>query len=355
MKPCELTVGPAQVAIPRARLVSLGFFGYPDGIFGVTKDGDRYTFYAAHARPVSGPHQRGVPPDPPRQSTIGRLVGTLDDPAAFEGKPLIQIGGLKAALDYIGGGPVYRDAASGMLLLFYHAERWPQLQGDQFWASYGIARSNDGGLTWTDLGEFYTPEVPFVDSVPPGTAQFARTVPLPAAAYVIVNGYFYVYAKDRPAYDKPTTWLTVARARVTDVVAAAASGAVSPWNKYFNGAWTEPGLGGKASPLETGNPAVRNSDVAFSQATGRYVMVVIAAISADRDGVYLIESDDGLAWGPRRAIDEGPNLKLFPAVVGLGADPRAVGAQFNVYYPTNRQNQPDTNIVRRVITCARGA
>jgi hypothetical protein len=168
---------------------------------------------------------------------------------------------------------------------------------------------------------------------------------------VIVNGSFYVYAKDRSSYDKPTTFLTVARARVADVVSGAQTGTVTPWLKYFNGAWSEPGLGGKASGLENGNPQVRNSDVAFDQATMRYVMVAIGAVSADKDVVYLIESDDGITWGPRRVIDDGPNPKLFPTIVGLGSDPRVVGAQFNVYYPRNKQNQVDTDLLRRVIMC----
>lgn len=104
--------------------MSLGFFGFPDGIFGTVKDSDRVTWYAAHARPdPSGPHQRAVPPAAPKQASIARLVGTLDDPAAFEATPVVPISGMKAALDYVGGGPIYRDAGTGMLLLFYHAER----------------------------------------------------------------------------------------------------------------------------------------------------------------------------------------------------------------------------------------
>ena len=349
-RPCDLTVGSAQVAIPRSKLVALGLSGsFPDGIFGVLRDGERYSFYAARAFPAT--HARSIPPGMPTNSTIARMVGTLDDPTAFQVTPNIPVTGVKAPLDYLGGGPIYRDAASGMMLLFYHAERWPKGMGSQFWASYGIARSMDAGASWVDLGEFYTPEVPFVDDVPVGTAAGARSVPVPAAAYLIVNGFFYVYAKDRASYDTPVSFLTVARAPVADVISAAQRGIVSPWMKYYRGTWTEPGLGGKASQLENGNPAVRNSDVVFSQATGRYLMVVIGAVNADNDGVYLIESSDGLVWGPRRAIDEGPRQKLFPTIVGLGSDPRVVGEQFYLYYPNDRQNQPDTDILRRSITC----
>jgi hypothetical protein len=335
--------------VPRARLTALGFQGFPDGSLGASRDGDRVTFYGSHA--FGGTHARGVPPGRPTNSAIARIVGTVDDPIAFEAKTAVPITGVKAALDYLGGGPVYRDPVSGLRILFYHAERWPAGHSDQFWASYGIATSTDGGLSWVDAGEFYTPEVPFVDEVPAGTAPFARTVSVPSASYVIVDGSFYVYAKDRPSYDRPTTFLTVARAPVADVVSAAQRGTVSPWTKFYNGGWTEPGLGGKASALEKNDPSVRNSDVAFSQATGRYVMVVVGAISGDQDGVYLIESPDGITWGPRRAIDEGPRPKLFPWIVGLGPDPRVVGAQFYVYYPNDKQNQADTDILRRTITC----
>ena len=350
LKPCDLTVGDPQVVIPRSKLVALGLSGsFPDGIFGVVREGDRVSFYAARAFPAT--HARSVPPGGMTNSAIARMTGTLDDPTSFEVTAKVPISGVKVSLDYLGGGPIYRDASSGMLLLFYHAERWPRGMGDQFWASYGIARSTDKGQSWVDLGEFYTPEVSFVDDVPAGTTSGARAVPVPAAAYVVINGFFYVYAKDRASYDQPISFLTVARAPVADVVAAAQRGAVSPWTKYYRGAWTEPGLGGKATALENGNPSVRNSDIAFSTATGRYVMVVIGAIDANNDGVYLIESSDGLTWSARRPIDVGPRPKLFPTIVGLGPDPRVVDAQFYLYYPNDKQNQSDTDILRRSITC----
>src|SRR5262245_41645615 len=44
------------------------------------------------------------------------------------------------------------------------------------------------------------------------------------------------------------------RARVADVVAAANdSSTVVAWTKYYNGDWTEPGLGGRSNYLEEGN------------------------------------------------------------------------------------------------------
>ncbi len=334
---CDMGVGPREVVVPRAKLVALGFKSWPDGIFGVLKDGPQYTFYSAQAS-TNG-------------STISRTVGTLDDPIAFEARTSVPIRDLKAKLDYLGGGPVYRDRQSGMVLMFYHAERWPSGKSDQFWASYGIAKSVDGGLSWLDLGEFYTPEVPFTNDIPPGTTS-SRSVPVPAAAYAIIDGYFYVYAKDRSSYDKPMTWLTVARAPVADVVKAALErDALVPWKKRYEGAWNEPGLAGRASGLEQGNPNTRNSDVTWNEYLGKYVMVVIGSLSQDRDGVYLIESDDGVRWGPRLLINDEPKLKLFPTIVGTGDDPRVTGAEFYLYYPADRQNQSDTDILRRLISC----
>ena len=205
------------------------------------------------------------------------------------------------------------------------------------------------------LGEIVTPEVPFSDQVPPGTAPHARGVGLPAAPFIIIGDYFYVYAKDRPSYEQPLIFLTVARARVQDVVAAANErNTVVPWFKYNNGDWQEPGLGGQASPLEADNAPMRQLDIAYNDYLGKYVAAVTAASGPDRDTVYLMESPDGLTWSNRRVIDEGPFGKNYPTIIGTGDDPKVIGRQFYVYYPVRSHQESENFLVRRLVSCEPG-
>jgi hypothetical protein len=336
---CDLGLGPREVVMTAARRRELGLRNWPDSVFGVLKQGDTYTFFASS----------GGPP-----STSTKLVGTLDNPAAKSVQATIAIQNLKNVYDYVGGGPIYRDPATGNLLMFYHAEKWPKGDGSQFWALYGMANSVDGGDTWSDLGEIVTPEVPYLNEIPPGTPPFARTVPLPSAPFIVIGDYFYVYAKNRSSYDQPLTFLTVARAPLKDVLAAAQRNAVVPWFKYYNGDWKEPGLGGKASPLEAANPPLRQFDIAYDDYLGRYVGVLIAPTAPNTDAVYLIESNDGFTWSKRRLIDEEPGDKLYPTIVGTGDDPKVVGRQFYVYYPGDSPGSNDDFLVRRLVSCEPG-
>ena len=314
---------------------------WADSIFGVLKQGTDYVLFAARSGPPA--------------ATIAMTVGTLDDPVARSVQSSIAIQNMKNAYDYAAGGPVYRDPETENLLMFYHAEKWPGGDPEHFYALYGMAKSTDGGDTWHDLGEILTPQVPFSNMIPPGTAPRARSVPLPAAPFIIVGAYFYVYAKDRPSYEQPMIWLTVARAPVKDVVAAANErNTVVPWFKYYNGDWNEPGLAGRASGLEADNAPMRQLDIAHNDYLGTYVAAVSAASGPGRDTVYLMESPDGLTWSKRRVIDEGPLGKQYPTIIGTGEDPKVVGRQFYVYYPVGSHQESENFLVRRLVSCEPG-
>ena len=337
---CDLGLAAREIVVTEEQKLQLGLERWADSIFGVLKQGTDYVFFASRSGPPA---------------TIAKTVGTLDDPVARSVQTGIAIQNMKNAYDYAAGGPVYRDPATGNLLMFYHAEKWPAGDAAQFYALYGMAKSTDGGDTWYDLGEIVTPEVPFVDEVPPGTAPHARGVGLPAAPFIIIGEYFYVYAKDRPSYEQPIIWLTVARALIQDVVSAANDrDTVVPWYKYFNGGWNEPGLGGKASSLETDNRPMRQLDIAYNDYLGKYVAAVSAAIGPDRDIVYLMESPDGLTWSNRRVIDEGPFSKGYPTIIGGGDDLKVVGREFYVYYPVGSFQESENFLVRRLVSCEPG-
>lgn len=337
---CDLGLAAREVVVTEGQKAQAGLEKWADSIFGVLKQGTDYVFFGSRSGPPA---------------TIAKTVGTLGNPIARSVQTGIAIQNMKNAYDYAAGGPVYRDPATGNILMFYHAEKWPGGDPKQFWSLYGMAKSTDGGDTWYDLGEIVTPEVPYSDEVPPGTAPHARSVPLPAAPFIIIGDYFYVYAKDRPSYEEPIIFLTVARARVKDVVAAANErNTVVPWFKYYKGDWNEPGLAGRASALVADNAPMRQLDVAYNDYLGKYVAAVSAASGPDRDTVYFMESPDGLTWSNRRVIDEGPFGKNYPTIVGTGDDPKVIGRQFYVYYPVGSPKESENFLVRRLVSCEPG-
>ena len=71
-------------------------------------------------------------------------------------------------------------------------------------------------------------------------------------AYAIVGEYFYLYFKDLLYVGdqfRPVN-LAVARAKIEDVLDAAEKGSeVTRWEKFYQGSWDEPEIGGRPSPL----------------------------------------------------------------------------------------------------------
>lgn len=308
---------------------------WPDGTMGIERTSTGYRFYAA------GP---GYPIS---------CAGTLETPVSAGCRSPTPIDGLKAALNYAAGGPIYRDPASRTLLMVYHGERWKDpASGRTFHSSLGLAKSTDGGSTWTDLGEIITPNV-----TPATLFAHDLTHDLGGGAYLIIGGYFYVYFRDRMMTGEKAE-IAVARARVADVVEAAVDHhTVVPWTKYYNGGWTEPGLGGRSSPLETPDTFAAWWDVSYNSYLGRYIMVALGEPWPATD-LYWLDSIDGLIWGNRRLLVDDSNQKVYVTMAGVGADREVTGEQFYLYYVssvkggtgdgTNRTS--DAFLARRLIS-----
>lgn len=169
-----LSVGPEEpiFAAPGANLshVPQKPYAWPDGTMGILKSGATYTFFAAN------------------DGQLRRCVGTLQSPGRCGGSASIRIEGLKASLNYAGGGPVHRDPTTGTLLMIYHGERWKDASDWLvFHISLGLAKSTDGGATWVDLGEIVTPNIT-------PEAVFARRASwdVGGGGYLVIGDYFYV-------------------------------------------------------------------------------------------------------------------------------------------------------------------
>jgi hypothetical protein len=313
--------------------VPLKPYAWPDGTMGILKAGATYTFFAAN------------------DGQLRRCVGALRNLGSCGGSASIRIGKLKASLNYAGGGPVYRDPATGTLLMVYHGERWKDATDWLvFHSSLGLAKSTDDGATWVDLGEIVTPNIT-------PEAVFARRASwdVGGGGYLVIGDHLYVYFRDR-MLTGGTAEIAVARAREADVLeAAVGQHTAAPWRKYHDGTWDEPGLGGRSSPLEASNTLSAWFGVSYNTYLGRYVMVAFGP-PWPATNLYWLESVDGLTWTDRKLLVADANQKVYVTLVGLGDDPRVTDRSFYVYYvssagaPTGGNRNMDGVLARRLIT-----
>lgn len=154
-----------------------------------------------------------------------------------------------------------------------------------------LAFSTDKGLTWQYAGALITRDDSIVKSRTPqeysglywdgGAGDFNLFVDNP-------NGYIYLFMTqyywpklqvDGPCY----AYNTVARTRISDRMAA------GKWMKFYNGGWTEPGIGGRGS-------SVNGSVVMYNSYIKKY-------ISIGWDGSLSVCNDlSKQDWSPRFVI-----------------------------------------------------
>lgn len=149
--------------------------------------------------------------------------------------------------NYYSGGPVYKDPASGIIIMFALAKKG-------YWTSTGtegtpndysrkyirLAASSDSGLNWVDLGQIISPGDPAIDT----TNDYIST-----PAIWVKDGYIYAYYAGDKNPGGGINNLSVARTLLSDFVSNAISGTVSEWKKYYNGSFTQDGLGGLSTDL----------------------------------------------------------------------------------------------------------
>lgn len=233
---------------------------------------------------------------------------------------------------------IYRVTAN-VLLGFLHMEATGGI-GPPY--AIGLGYSTDNGETWLYLGPIVKTQAQPSDW--PFTATNIGNIG--GAPYLVVGSYFYVYYNEwtralRAGDVVGDKWVGVARALVTDVLQAAASGTVVPWTKYSAMAgWVEHGLTGLGSNIIPDANGSTNSDVhtdaAFSPALNKYLLLWDNQALGD---LFLYQSDDGVTWGSRVVVDaqhDGSTYMGYPAFVdqsGISEDSHVVGSDFYVIYP----------------------
>ncbi|MCI0332618.1 MAG: hypothetical protein L0228_05285 [Planctomycetes bacterium] len=296
----DFTIGAPEVIYTKSQRKSRGGSYWPDGNLGVVGNGNgTFDFYGANA------------------SKSVLTTGTLTDPGAS--KRSVSITGVpKKTYGYLAGGPVYEDPYSGARLMVYHAEIHHG-SAKSFYSVLGMAVSTDlQHRTFRDLGEIIRP------NLPPGVAEVG------GGSFAVVDGHFNVYYKEWLA-DGSTAEVAVARAPMAELMTNALAGQSTAFSKYYNGSWSQPGLGGLASYVETVNPNNSWLSVSYNKYLDQVVMVS-SQWSGDGGDLYITTSPDGINWAPRQPIAVDPGEQFYPSIIGAGDDPTRTEQSFYVYY-----------------------
>lgn len=328
--PHDLRVGKKEIAATREQRRALGLPHFMDGNLGIIESEDKIWLYGSNgSRPV-------------------RVEGTRDK--LFQKVAGVSISTSNKKARYLSGGPVYRDPESGRIFLFYHAEIHNDKRGKKFYSTIGLSiQTDEAGLKFQDLGTIFTANIPNEDA--------KGAIEVCGAPYVIRDGFFYVYCRDTLSdRRRKQNNLSVVRASVSEVINLGLDGKNAEWKKYYLGAFSEPGDGGKSSALELGNPSTRWMDVTYNRLIKKYIMVVAANTQKRKVDLFLAFSEDCIHWGARRRITYENGEVFYPSIVSLGENSRETGREFYVYYTFSEKGNwdrwEDAVIARRRVTIA---
>lgn len=290
----------SDVVASREDLNALGLDTFPDGQFGIlpTSTPGIYDFYASQGDAFVDGIRTGA--------GYGHTRGPLDDPAREVLATRGQIVDLLDPSDYVGGGTVYRDPEGGPVVMLYHQETYLEI-GFYSWLSAAV--SHDGGLTFTDLGEVITPNIP-LDS--PLMANLGGAGSIGDASLVVWGDHLYAYVGDVMSTGEATN--TVARIAVPDLLAAAAAGTKPVFHKYYDGSFSQPGIAGLSSSIV---PTWGNS-VLWSACRQEFIMTGITYLSHTRSQLGVMTSPDLVNWtAPESVYDLPlPDYRIYTTLVG---------------------------------------
>jgi hypothetical protein len=120
---------------------------------------------------------------------------------------------------------------------------------------------------------------------------------------------------------------------------------VAAFEKYNEGAWSQPGIGGLSTDLNPGS-----ANVAYDSAFGRYAM-----ITDDTQHIAYAESEDGLSWTVPVLLAQDANSQTsldYAVPIGTGDDPNILGEEFYVFFTYGSpQGWPGNTVQRFTVTC----
>lgn len=338
-------VGAAEVVLSNDARHAAGLDMWPDhAVTPVRQSDGTYRFYMAAASGGIGVR--------PQRNVVTQ--GTLQDPLRDGVVSSSQIVGVPSKYTWAGGGPVYVDP-SGIALQLLHLEvTYPGQPTFYSELHLGVIDLRTGVTTY--LGPVVQPDADYATGQ---SKKWTMDVGLPGFTIVHDGGtaYFQLYFPDFRSDNGQlaTTGLSAARAKVSDVVAAARQGRTTKWWKLGpDGKWDSPAWGGSSADLQPKNPMSWQPQVMHSSALGGYVMVAATSL----DDMVLSTSKDGTHdWSPRISLLHDKNVAdAYVTAIGTGKDPRELGRTFYLYYLQWNSPNPDWNagarVLRRKVTCA---
>lgn len=223
---------------------------------------------------------------------------------------------------------IYKISQDTLLGFVHREDLYPannnQYQRDRYFI--GLARSFDGGTNWKYLGD--------IIGTTRNTLTTAGGSNVAGVPCLVVGDNFLVYYDERDENELSTA-LSVARAKVTDVIQAIKKDQICQFAKYNNGSWTENAFTGTGSNIipDFQPPYDFHSDAAYCKPLGKYLITVQ---THGLNKLYLYQSTDGVNWGERITLDSSPGYSQpYSSFVGFDSETSddcfTVGSEFYIY------------------------
>lgn len=226
------------------------YYEEADALYGATQP-RQWTFYTGSdmddATPATAINSAVDPADPANKNS-DTTVRCNNSPTGLTAT-YAPAGSGYSQRNYCDLTQVWVDPDTGDWYGLVHNEFTPQPFGDGLhYDAIDYAVSTDEGLTWTIEGHAITS--PYSTTRDDTTAFPEETYDYgdgdPRLYVDTASGYFYLYYGSR-IVDKQGGWTAfyehVARAPIVDKMAAGS------WRKWYDGSWSQPGLGGKESNM----------------------------------------------------------------------------------------------------------
>jgi hypothetical protein len=192
-----------------------------------------------------------------------------------------------------------------------------------FYLSIGLAESDDNGYTWVKRGQIIKCAKPKEWAANP--QQGGRGIGWGGGLADASGKHFYIYYTDLSTSRAPAGQINVARCSLEDGPPLSGN-----WKKYYNGAFTEPGIGGQETPIldvySNDHSGAWYGRPTYSQFMGKYLMVF--AVNQPREwqagspprisGIYLSVSDDLIKWSEQFKLISGYTQRVLGKPIVLG-------------------------------------
>ncbi len=243
----------------------------------------------------------------------------------LEGRTMTALGSPKDVLlpgkagefdnGYAGISGAWR-APSGELLAIYHAEDHEGMKRNDagipgFYCRVALAVSKDDGLTFEKRGPVLSGQLAKVAG-----GRFDQGVGEPCLVAEPSGKFLYTYYSSHERIANRGVQICLARCRIADAMKPDA------WQKFHNGGFSEPGLGGRDAPVMVSGTKEADAlfpHVVYAPALQKFVMLFCVNAwrerdQPDRSGFYVAFSDDGIHW-PRDRVQQ---LWKTPVIARIG-------------------------------------